>query len=217
MTEGALQPAYKPWDVATDSPDSMPPSFWPTHPAKLGEAPNDLFVPDFGLPADGKPSKHYHYPDAVFSNNISTSTREFLRACWTDADKVKEYLHAGIDVHQANANGFTGLHMAASKFKLDCAEVLVEAGHDPNIEDCNGLTPLDYCIDNGLYGEAGVWSERNGNRHYIAMVEYLESVGGLRKQERCWLSAANVERYAPNAARGGKTEAASAPAPPAGR
>mmetsp|Transcript_7729 Transcript_7729/g.17723 ORF Transcript_7729/g.17723 Transcript_7729/m.17723 type:complete len:192 (+) Transcript_7729:71-646(+) len=186
-----------PFQTPTDNPDSQPPSFWPTHSSKLWEAPNDLLAPDLGLPADGKPSKFYHYPDAVFNSNIPSHVREYLRACWTDADKVKELLGYGMDIHQANANGFTGLHMAASKFRLDVAELLIEYGHDLNIEDCNGLTPLDYCIDSGLHGEAGVFSEKNGNRPYIAMVEYLESQGAVRKEERCWLYAANQEKYAP--------------------
>uniref|UniRef100_A0A7S1WW03 Uncharacterized protein n=1 Tax=Alexandrium catenella TaxID=2925 RepID=A0A7S1WW03_ALECA len=186
-------------ETVSDSPDALPPSFWPTHPSKLGESPNDLLTPDYGMPADGRPSRFYHYPDAIFNKNISTQTREFLRACWTDADTVKQMLDTGIDVHQANANGFTGLHMAAGKFKLDVAELLIERGHDVNIEECNGLTPLDYCVDSGLQGEAGVFSEKNGNRAYIAMVEYLESKGGMRKEERCWLTAANSEKYAPNA------------------
>mmetsp|Transcript_105181 Transcript_105181/g.324414 ORF Transcript_105181/g.324414 Transcript_105181/m.324414 type:complete len:198 (+) Transcript_105181:69-662(+) len=187
-----------PFEVPTDSPDALPPSFWPTHSSKIGEGANDLLVPDYGMPPDGKTSRFYHYPDATFNPNISTQTREFLRACWTDVDMVREMLDRGIDVHQANANGFTGLHMAASRFKLDVAELLLERGHDVNIEECNGLTPLDYCVDSGLHGEAGVFSEKNGNRAYIAMVEYLESKGGMRKEERCWLYAANSERYAPN-------------------
>merc|ERR1719221_1556947 len=101
--------------------------------------------PENGVPGDGKPSQFYHYRDAAFSSAISTHTREFLRACWTDASRVQEFLDNGADVHQANASGFTGLHMAASKLNLDVAELLVDAGHDVNFEECNGLTPLDYC------------------------------------------------------------------------
>merc|ERR1712039_413552 len=115
-----------------------------------------------------------------------------------DADKVKEMLAAGADVMQTNANGFTGLHMAASKLKVDIAELLLEAGHDVNAEECNGLTPLDYCVDSGMQGEASGKAFRNTTREYAKMVELLESKGGYRKEERCWLKAANQEKYAPN-------------------
>merc|ERR1712083_875215 len=43
------------------------------------------------------------------------------------------------------------------KFKLDVAELLVESDHDVNFEECNGLTPCDYCICSGFLGEEGVF------------------------------------------------------------
>merc|ERR1712151_658628 len=104
----------------------------------------------------------------------------------------------GADVMLANANGFTGLHMAASKLKADIAELLVEAGHDVNAEECNGLTPLDYCVDSGMQGEPTSAVLRSTSREYAKMVEFLESKGAFRKEERCWLKAANQERFAPN-------------------
>merc|ERR1711879_996741 len=121
-------------------------------------------------------------------NDISTATREWLRACATNAEKVKSLIDGGVDVQTANANGFTSLHMAAAKFNLDAAEALVDAGADVNTEECNGLTPLDYCVDSA-----------NGSKAYVAMVEFLESKGGMRRQERCWMAAMNQEKYAPNA------------------
>merc|ERR1712107_378300 len=159
---------------------------------------DDLLLADYGRPADGKPSAYYHYPDAVFSNDISATTREFLRARHTDVDKVRDMVDGGLDIHTANANGFTGLHMAAARFKLDIAELLVEMGADVNVEECNGMTPLDYCVDSGAKGEQGKWSEKNGDKNYQAMVEFLESKGGMRRQERCWMNAANQAKYAPN-------------------
>eukprot|EP00406_Dinophysis_acuminata_P083021 CAMPEP_0179265482 /NCGR_PEP_ID=MMETSP0797-20121207/28925_1 /TAXON_ID=47934 /ORGANISM="Dinophysis acuminata, Strain DAEP01" /LENGTH=235 /DNA_ID=CAMNT_0020973689 /DNA_START=66 /DNA_END=771 /DNA_ORIENTATION=- len=207
-----------PYSVDTDSPDTLPPTFWPTAVSKLdADVPNDLLCPGYGEPSDGKTSTFYHYPDAVFSNTISMQTREWLRACYTDIDKVKEMCEGGIDIHQANANGFTGLHMAASKFKLDIAEYLVSKGHDVNIEECNGLTPLDYCIDSGASGQAGVMSDRNGSKVYAAMVEFLESKGACRKEERAWLYAANQEKFAPNVEgpAGGRGPAGAGPGLPA--
>mmetsp|Transcript_57884 Transcript_57884/g.161553 ORF Transcript_57884/g.161553 Transcript_57884/m.161553 type:complete len:193 (-) Transcript_57884:183-761(-) len=163
-------------------------SFWPARASKL-----------CGGTGDSKASPFYYYPGGTFSKAISMQTREWLHACWHSAEKVQEMLAAGIDIHTANSNGFTGLHMAASKFKLGVAKALVEAGHDVNVEDCNGLTPLDYCFDNGLHGEQGVYSEKNGNKPYIAMVEFLESKGAFRREELSWLTAANQEKHTPGA------------------
>mmetsp|Transcript_34053 Transcript_34053/g.90276 ORF Transcript_34053/g.90276 Transcript_34053/m.90276 type:complete len:205 (-) Transcript_34053:219-833(-) len=195
----ARELAAGPLSGSTDSPDTLPPSFWPTHPSNLGgKAPLDLMCPS-NVGAGDKASPFYHYPDAVFSDAISTQTREWLRACWTDLDKVKEFLGSGaVDIHQANANGFTGLHMAASKFKLDIAEYLVEMGHDVNIEEQNGQTPLDYCVDSGAKEQGVNGLPQVGNKGYLAMVEFLESRGGVRKEERSWLCAANQEKHAPN-------------------
>merc|ERR1712060_1018996 len=107
-------------------------------------------------------------------------TREWLRACATSSEKVKAMLDSGMDIQTANANGFTGLHMAASRFNMTVAVLLIESGADVNSEDCNGFTPLDYCVDNA-----------NGSKAYQIIVETLEALGGVRRQERCWLKAAN--------------------------
>jgi ankyrin repeat protein len=156
-------------------------------------------APGYGEP-EGKNSPFYHYPDAIFSTTISHATRDWLHACWTDIDKVKEILASGIDIHTANANGFTGLHMAASKYKIDIAEFLLEQGADVNFEECNGLTPLDYCVSIGFQGtEKGSLKNRNISKEFMAMADLLESKGGVRKEELCWLQAANQEKYAPNA------------------
>ena len=98
--------------------------------------------------------------------------------------------HLRQDKHTCNAWGFTGLHFAASKFRVDVAKVLCEAGHDINIQDCNGSTPLDYCFNSGVKGDAGT-------KEYIAMCEFLESRGALRSHEMCWLNAHNQEGFAP--------------------
>jgi len=170
------------------NPNTEAPAFW-----KPDETALDRLNPGFGLPADGKVSKFYYYPDAPFSDAIDTQTREYLRACQGDCAKVREMLESGVDKHTANAFGFTGLHFAASKFRLDVAEILIDAGVDVNIQDVNGSTPLDYCYNNGAKGEAG-------SKEYAAMCEYLESKGAVRSTERAWITAHNQVKYAPNAA-----------------
>merc|ERR1719215_806940 len=107
---------------AADKPDTLPPVWWPTHPSKLGDGPLDLMSQGAGEAADGKRSEHFHYPDAVFSDAISMRSRECLHACWTSTEKVREILATDIDIHTANQNGFTGLHFAAQKFRLEIAE-----------------------------------------------------------------------------------------------
>lgn len=171
-------------DLGTDRPDTLAPSFWASTSSEISAN------------STSAASKYYHYPDAVFSDEISKVTREWLRAAWTDEDKVKEMIDAGADVQLANANGFTALHMAASRFKLSIAEILVEAGHDVNAVECNGLTPLDYCVDGGMQGEGSV-GLKTTSREYAAMVDFLESKGAYRKEERCWMKSANQEKHAP--------------------
>ncbi|CAL1137370.1 unnamed protein product [Cladocopium goreaui] len=85
----------------------------------------------------GAPSRFYHYADAAEASNVSPETRKFLQACRTDVD-------------EANANGFSGLHMAAANLQTDVAQLLLERGHDVNVMEANGLTPLDYCVDAGF-------------------------------------------------------------------
>eukprot|EP00435_Cladocopium_sp_Y103_P074797 s107_g51.t1 len=99
----------------------------------------------------GAPSRFYHYADAAeASNNVSPETRKFLQACRTDVDEVRVLLDDGAAVYQANANGFSGLHMAAANLQTDVAQLLLERGHDVNVMEANGLTPLDYCVDAGF-------------------------------------------------------------------
>lgn len=157
--------------------DATAPAFWKDSGEEL-----------FSFSGDKAPKPASGKLEATFSDQISKETREWLHACWTNPDRVKAGIASGVDIHTANTNGFTGLHMAAWKFRLDIAQLLVEAGHDVNVEDASGSTPLDKCYDHG-----------DGKQAYYDMVEFLESKGGLRKHERVWLAAANQERYAPNA------------------
>eukprot|EP00930_Biecheleria_cincta_P003226 TRINITY_DN104160_c0_g1_i1.p1 TRINITY_DN104160_c0_g1~~TRINITY_DN104160_c0_g1_i1.p1 ORF type:complete len:211 (+),score=44.58 TRINITY_DN104160_c0_g1_i1:68-634(+) len=147
---------------------------------------------------DSRESRFYHYPDATHSDQISDQSRGFLQACCYDAEEVKAMLDSGAPVHQGNINGFSGLHMAAWKLQLEVAEVLLERGHDVNATEVNGLTPLDYCVDTGFATSDGDGLNVKPNKPYHAMVELLESYGGVCREERCWLQAANQERFAPN-------------------
>eukprot|EP00913_Durusdinium_trenchii_P016072 g15106.t1 len=104
-----------------------------------------------GASVGGAPSRFYHYADATeSSNSVTPEIRKFLQACRTDVEEVRALLDAGADVYQANANGFSGLHMAVSNLQTDVAQLLLERGHDVNVMEANGFTPLDYCVDAGF-------------------------------------------------------------------
>lgn len=152
---------------------------------------SQLFINEDALPPEFY-KKEYPEKNVIskiaFSDMISTQTREWLHACWTDVEKVKKMIKDGIDVHTTNAHGFSGLHFAAWKFNLNVAQVLVSAGHDVNFEDCNGETPLDACIDNFIDEE---------KKAYTEMVDFLESVGAYRHVEQTWIKAHNQVKYAP--------------------
>lgn len=49
-----------------------------------------------------------------------------------------------------------------------------------------------------MQGAPGTVTQKTSDRAYAKMVEFLESKGAYRKEERCWLKAANQEKYAPN-------------------
>mmetsp|Transcript_93999 Transcript_93999/g.130517 ORF Transcript_93999/g.130517 Transcript_93999/m.130517 type:complete len:194 (-) Transcript_93999:59-640(-) len=169
---------------------------WFTSPEATVRLPTDIARDRLG----GAPSKFYHYPDPVEGvGNISEETRKFLKACRTDVDEVRELLDAGAAVFQANTHGFTGLHVAAANLQMDTVQLLLERGHDVNVMEANGLTPLDYCVDAGFAAVETDGLEIKVNKSYQATVELLESYGGLCYEERCWLQAANQEKYAPNA------------------
>lgn len=143
----------------------------------------------------GAPSRFYHYADAAEASNVSPETRKFLQACRTDVDEVRTLLDDGAAVYQANANGFSGLHMAAANLQTDVAQLLLERGHDVNVMEANGLTPLDYCVDAGFSAAEISGLQIKINRSYQTMIELLESFGGLCYEERCWLQAANQEAF----------------------
>mmetsp|Transcript_15406 Transcript_15406/g.18531 ORF Transcript_15406/g.18531 Transcript_15406/m.18531 type:complete len:186 (-) Transcript_15406:115-672(-) len=168
------------------------------HPSWFTPPEAAIQLPDFieSAAVGGAPSRFYHYADATeASNSVSPETRKFLQACRTDVDQVRALLDDGAAVYQANANGFSGLHMAAANLQTDVAQLLLDRGHDVNVMEANGLTPLDYCIDSGFSAAEISGLQIKINRSYQTMIELLESFGGLCYEERCWLQAANQEAF----------------------
>lgn len=74
----------------------------------------------------------------------SGQRKRILLACqWGDLDAIKELLaSAPWLATQADANGFTPLHVAAMWGHCDIAERLLRAGADMNARNRAGMTPL---------------------------------------------------------------------------
>jgi hypothetical protein len=61
--------------------------------------------------------------------------------------EVRRLLESDIDVNYAGEYGRTALHFAASQGRLAMVKLLLEWGANPNVEDEDGETPLDYADD----------------------------------------------------------------------
>ena len=62
-------------------------------------------------------------------------------------------LSRGADVNFAHSkDGYTPLHVAASKDNYEAAEFLLKYGASPNIVDKSGMTPLHYALRHGFFG-----------------------------------------------------------------
>ena len=60
---------------------------------------------------------------------------------------LQEIVESGVDVNATNRNGITALMKASRRGHIDAISVLLHAGVDPNIVDCNGNTLLHYAVD----------------------------------------------------------------------
>ena len=74
-------------------------------------------------------------------------------ACNNGQDVVVDtLLHYKVDYNALNNKGQTPLHYASfSPHGALCMELLVKAGADPNIQDCDGHTPLHMTAIHGFY------------------------------------------------------------------
>jgi ankyrin repeat protein/outer membrane biosynthesis protein TonB len=61
-------------------------------------------------------------------------------------DCTRVLIEAGADVHLANANGATALHMAIFKQQFETSRFLLEHGADPNLKGPNGTPILWYAM-----------------------------------------------------------------------
>lgn len=61
----------------------------------------------------------------------------------TPAEVIKFYVDNGVEVNGQDGSGATPLHYAVRSNNTPAVKILLEAGADPNISDCEGVTPFD--------------------------------------------------------------------------
>eukprot|EP01086_Lenisia_limosa_P013854 TRINITY_DN43468_c0_g1_i1.p1 TRINITY_DN43468_c0_g1~~TRINITY_DN43468_c0_g1_i1.p1 ORF type:complete len:175 (+),score=38.19 TRINITY_DN43468_c0_g1_i1:63-587(+) len=57
-------------------------------------------------------------------------------------------LQAGADVNAIDVQQATALHEAAHACSLECVQLLLTHKADPNLADCDGMTPILYSVGN---------------------------------------------------------------------
>ncbi len=68
-----------------------------------------------------------------------------------DADNVDSLIRAGANVRDADTQGVTMLHLAATNGHKNAVSKLVAAGADVNATDAQGRTPLYIAVSSGHY------------------------------------------------------------------
>jgi ankyrin repeat protein len=69
-----------------------------------------------------------------------------LASMWGQAQVVNLLIKAGADVHAVNYSGFDSLMLAAMNGRIECCQLLVNAGANPAFEsELNRRTALDHC------------------------------------------------------------------------
>lgn len=71
-------------------------------------------------------------------------------ACWDHDETVRALLDGGADPNAEESNGWTALLWAAASGKLASADILLDAGADPDVS--NGQTPLTLAARFGAFG-----------------------------------------------------------------
>ncbi len=91
----------------------------------------------------GQSEEYKFYRDQKGEIKVHKKTRAFhIAASSGDVDEVRRFLAEGMDVNAQNSQRETALHQALSEKRLKVAEILLEAGADPNIQDRLGNTPF---------------------------------------------------------------------------
>lgn len=96
----------------------------------------------------GQSGEYRYFRDQKGEIKVHKKTRAFHRAAFRgDVNEVRRFLAEGMDVNAQNSQRETALHQALSEKRLKVAEILLEAGADPNIQDRVGNTPFHKAIE----------------------------------------------------------------------
>jgi N-acyl-D-amino-acid deacylase len=127
-----------------------------------------------------------HGADA--NQSTPTGTTALLLAPGSDPDSVKLLLDRGADVRAKNSGGFTALHVAASRGDAKSAQLLLDAGADPNVRDVAlGRTPLHWAAQAGSAEVVALLLERgadpNVRESLSGMTALMEAAASERARE----------------------------------
>ena len=66
-----------------------------------------------------------------------------------DKETLQAIIHHGLDVNATSKDNISPLMLACRQGNVDCVNVLLKAGADPNIQDTNGMTLIYYAVTGG--------------------------------------------------------------------
>ena len=82
-------------------------------------------------------------------SNEDMEIRLFHLSAQGDLDGVIALSEIGVNLHAADYNGRTALHIAAQRGHLDLVEYLLTKGLSPTVEDDNGISALSLAVEGG--------------------------------------------------------------------
>lgn len=102
---------------------------------------------------------------------------------------LKELIQMGVELNHVNESGDTALHMTARTGRASLVRLLVKAGANPCIRNCNGLTARDEA-DNSLLRHFPLHNGRSKNCNFKRMINLLKRTEGYYTE--CFIQPINT-------------------------